>query len=332
MRKISASRSQYLKVAIIAIASVALIVCAFLGLHYWEKSRGNFSEQEFGNASITYEGEEYVLKSNVETFLVIGLDKLGEDESLESYNNDMQADFVMLFVFDNDTKKCTALQINRDTMTDVNILGVAGNKIDTQTKQIALSHTYGNGKDVSCRNTADSVSALLHGMKINHYASITMDAVSVFNDLVGGVEVVVLDDFSGIDESLVKDSTVKLNGEQALTYVRSRQGLEDSSNSTRMKRQQQYVKALYESFEKAADSDGNFIADAAVKMSDYMVSDRSVNQLQSLADKFKEYEFLGIKNIDGKMEQGEQFMEFYPEEKSVEKIIVELFYNKKQPE
>jgi LCP family protein required for cell wall assembly len=326
MRIISVSKFPYLKMAIIAIASVVLIVCAFLGLNHWEKNRRAFSEQEFGNESITYNGEEYILKCNLETFLVIGLDKTDRDESLESYNNDMQADFVMLFVFDNDTKQCTALQINRDTMTDVNILGVAGNKIDTQTKQIALSHTYGNGKDVSCRNTADSVSALLHGMKINHYASVTMDAVPVFNDLVGGVEVVVLDDFTGIDASLVKDTTVKLSGKQALTYVQSRQGLEDSSNSTRMKRQQQYVKALYETFNKCAEADNEFIADAALKMSEYMVSDRSVNQLQVLADKFKEYEFLGIKNIDGKLEQGERFMEFYPDEKSLEKIIVELFY------
>ena len=36
-----------------------------------------------------------------------------------------------------------------------------------------------------------------------------------------------------------------LQGEQALRYVRTRYGLEDSTNSTRMARQQQYINALY---------------------------------------------------------------------------------------
>ena len=73
-----------------------------------------------------------------------------------------------------------------------------------------------------------------------------MDAVPVFNDLVGGVEIEVLDDFTGIDDTLVKGKTVTLMDEHALHYVRTRKDLEDSSNSTRMKRQQQYINALYE--------------------------------------------------------------------------------------
>ncbi len=328
--RIPVSRPQYLKIAIIAIASVVLIACAFIGLHLWEKNSESVPVDVIGGQTITYNGEEYSLKDNVETFLVIGLDKFDGESTLESYNNDKQADFVMLFVFDNDTRKCTAIQINRDTMTDVNILGVAGNKINTQQKQIALAHTYGNGKDVSCRNTADAVSALLKKMKVDHYASVTMDAVSVLNDLVGGVEVVVLDDFSKIDNTLVKDSTVKLSGEQALTYVRSRKGLDDSTNSTRMKRQQQYIKALYEKFEEVSTNDENFIATAAIKISDYMISDRSVNQMETLANKFKEYEFMGIKNIEGRMVQGERFMEFYPDEASINKIVVDVFYTKTQ--
>mgnify|MGYP000585160404 FL=1 len=68
-----------------------------------------------------------------------------------------------------------------------------------------------------------------------------MDAVPILNDLLGGVEVTVLDDFSGIDDTLIKGETVTLHGDHALTYVRERYGLEDSSNSTRMVRQRQYM-------------------------------------------------------------------------------------------
>ena len=37
----------------------------------------------------------------------------------------------------------------------------------------------------------------LMDVKIDHYISLTMDSVAVMNDLVGGVEVTVLDDFLG---------------------------------------------------------------------------------------------------------------------------------------
>jgi LCP family protein required for cell wall assembly len=232
----------------------------------------------------------------------------------------------MLFVFDNETKQCTAIHINRDTMVDVHVLGVAGNKIDTLTRQIALAHTYGNGRDISCRNTANSVSSLLKGVKVNHYLSVMMDAVPIFNDLVGGVEVVVLHDFTGIDDTLVKGETVTLMGEQALRYVRTRNGLEDSTNSTRMERQQQYINALYQATQKCIADNDEFIVDASLTMSDYTVSDRSVTQLQALAEKFNQYEFLGIQGIAGESKMGEEYIEFYPDENALMELVVRLFY------
>ena len=326
MRKIYFGGLSYLKIAIIAVASVSLTVGAFVGLSYWEKNSGKFSEREVLEETVSYKGKEYVLNDNVETFLVLGLDKFDGDEKLESYNNNKQADFLMLFVFDNDSKKYTAIHINRDTMVDINVLGVAGNRVDTIKGQIALSHTYGNGKDLSCHNTADSVSSLLMGMKVNHYASLTLDSVAVVNDLVGGVEVEVLDDFTGIDESLVKGETVVLDGEQALKYVQSRQELDDSTNSTRMKRQQQYVNALYKAFNKCVEADDEFVVDASLAIADYMISDRSVTQLQALAEKFGEYEFLGIESLAGKSVLGEEFMEFYADEKTTKELVIKLFY------
>ena len=100
-----------------------------------------------------------------------------------------------------------------------------------------------------------------------------MDAVPIFNDLVGGVEVEVLHDFTGIDDTLIKGEKVILMGEQALRYVRSRKGVEDSSNTSRMERQQQYVYALYEATKKSMESNPDFIVDASVSMTDYTVSD-----------------------------------------------------------
>lgn len=317
---------RYLSVALLIIF---LLTGAFLLLELWEKRQGNFPEQEPQDAAIEYNGVEYVINENVESFLIMGLDKFEDAIDNESYNNNQQADFLMLLVFDNEEKKCTAIHLNRDTMVDMNILGVAGQKVGTVNKQLALAHTYGNGKDVSCRNTADAVSGLLNGVKVNHYLSITMDAVPVLNDLLGGVEVTVLDDFTGIDDSLKKGETVTLHGEHALTYVRNRYGLEDSSNSTRMVRQKQYLNAIYDKAMLRIEEDDEFVVEASVKLADYIVSDRSVNQLQELAKKLSQYELTEIDSIEGDSAVKDGLMEFYPDADSVNEIVFDLFYKEK---
>ena len=120
--------------------------------------------------------------------------------------------------------------------------------------------------------------------------------------------------------------TVTLMGDQALRYVRSRYGMEDSTNEHRMKRQQQYIRALYEKTKETAEQDEGFIAETSLKLSDYMVSNCTVNQLENVFKKISSYKFNGIKNIEGKSQKGEEFIEFYPDEASLKSMVVELFY------
>jgi len=330
MGKNKGKKSKYFKYAAIAFAIVFFISGALLLLRFWEKQQGHFPAYDSEETTVEFNGQEYVLKENVESFLVMGLDKNSEAVTQDSYNNNQSADFLMLFVFDNDSKKFSAIQINRDTMTEVNILGVNGNKVSSATKQIALAHTYGNGKEISCRNTMDAVTKLLLDSKVNHYISVTMDSVPVFNDLVGGVEVTVLDDFTGVDDTLIKGQKVTLTGEQALRYVQSRRGLEQDDNISRMERQKQYIAALYDKTIERAQEDESFIVNSSVKMKDYIVSDRSINQLQELARKFTEYEFVGVRNIEGESKIGEQYMEFYADIDSLTEIVIDNFYQLKK--
>ena len=205
-------------------------------------------------------------------------------------------------------------------------MGIAGEKLGIVNKQLALAHTYGNGREVSCRNTAEAVSSLLYDINIDHYVSVTMDSVPIYNDLVGGVEVTVLDDFAGIDDKLIKGETVTLVGQQALTYIRSRKGLDDATNATRMVRQRQYLDALYAKTVELKTSDESFVLNAALTMAEYMVSDCATETLSSLAQTIIDYEFTGIRTIDGDSIVGEMHMEFFPDPESLKKNVVELFY------
>lgn len=324
-------RVRNLRYAAIIFAAVLLVSSALFFVRLWENRQSSFqaNEPETVNMNLKHKGEEYVLKDNVQSILVLGLDKF-DSADMESYNNDKQADFLMLVVVDHDNKSFSALHINRDTIAEMSVLGVAGDKVGTVKKQLALAHTYGNGKEMSCRNTADAVSKLLMNVEINHYLSVTMDAVSVYNDLIGGVELTVLDDFTGIDDTLVMGETVTLYGEHALNYVRTRYGLDDSTNSRRMIRQRQYLEALYAKTLSVIDSDENFIVDVAVKLADFMVSDYTGTRMQELAEKLSGYQFLGIYELEGNNTRGEKYMEFYPDESSIKEMVIELFYEIKK--
>lgn len=323
--------NNYLKYIAVVLVIVFLATAALMFIELWERNQGDFSLINPESSVVTYEGKKYVPKNNIDSFLVLGLDKFEDSSETDSYNNDKQADFLMLFVFDNDSKQCTAVQINRDTMAKVHILAVDEMKVvDTVTKQIALAHTYGRGKEASCRNTKESVENLLCNISINHYISFTMDSVPALNDLVGGVEITVLDDLTGIDSALIAGETVTLSGDQALRYVRARGGLEDSTNIARMKRQRQYINALYEKTISCIKADESFVANLVTTMGDYVVYDSSEQKLKKFAEKFDEYEFMGIREIEGESKVGDKFMEFYPDEDSIWKIVIELFYTPKK--
>lgn len=315
-----------LKIVTACLLIIFIAAGALLGVEIWDRNRSKLAPQGQMGTTVVHNGQRYTPKDNMETFLVMGLDKFEGTSSADSYNNDKQADFLMLLVFDNADKKCSVIHINRDTMADVDVLGVAGDKIDTVKKQIALAHTYGNGKNVSCQNTADAVSRLLNDVKVNHYISLALDSVSVFNDLVGGVEVTVLDDFTGVDDTLIKGEKITLKGKQALNYVRERYGMEDSTNATRMKRQKQYLEALYAKTQEKMKSDSDFAVRAITKMADYIISDRSATQLQEISKKINEYEFCGFLDIEGESKKGKEFIEFYPKSDSIDELVIDLFY------
>ena len=321
-----------------AILAVVLVLLAgMLLLQRWENtqdapvsSSGEASSVEAGapvdGREITYyNGTAYAKREDLETVLLLGVDKF-EGETPEGYINNQQADFLLLLVMDKQHETCTPIQLNRDTMTQIQFLGVTGEPAGTFTGQLALAHTYGSGEEDSCENTVLAVSNLLYGMEIDHYVSLTMDGVALLNDLVGGVTVEVLDDFSGIDDSLVQGETVTLQGQQALTYVRSRGGLEDSSNLHRMERQRQYLSALQQQLKAAVQQEDGFTLDALLQLNEYLVSDCTVDQLSDLGDSLAAYQVNDILTTPGEARKGEEFMEFTVDEDALQQLVMDVFY------
>ncbi len=318
-----------LRATAIVLAVAAVIAVALFVLKWWEDSQQSGVVVPLPSKmedSITVDGIKYNKKNNIESLLVIGLDKYDTETSSDSYNNDLQSDFSLLFVFDHGTSTYSVLHINRDTIVDIDILGLADQKTGSVNQQLALAHTYGDGGSTSAKNVLKSISRLLNNSEIEHYLSITMDAVPIINDKLGGVEVDVLDDFAGIDNTLVKGETVTLKGNQALTYVRSRHGMDDGTNSNRMIRQRQYLEALFDRAGKAVSEDEMLIAEIIDEIWEKTVSDYDIVEMQDTLTHLTEYGFDTFYTLEGENIKGERYIEFYPTEESINTTILNLFY------
>ncbi len=284
------------------------------------------SNQEEKGDGVFDEGKWYIPRKNIETVLIIGVDKYEAEMKQEGYHNAQQADFLMLIILDNEKGTYSAVHLNRDTMASIPLLGVEGEEAGSFVGQLALSHTYGrNGKE-RCQNTVETVSNLLYGVEINHYISFTMEAVAKINDAVGGVSVVLLDDFTSYDPTMRKGAEVNLTGNMSLAYVRSRKELEDSSNLKRMQRQEQYLTALQDDMKACIEKDANFPMETLGMLSEYMVSDCTVNGLKNLYEKSATYKNMGMINIEGEAMKGNKYIEFHADQDLLKKMVIDIFY------
>lgn len=319
----------HLKILAVLLAAVLLGAIFFAGLFHWEAQYGtvaNNGAQSLENSGLYLNGAYYAPKKNLETVLLIGVDKFEDQTKTQSYNNNQQADFLALLVIDRENKRHTVLHLNRDTMTQLPVLGVRGENAGSITGQLALAHTYGSGGTDSCRNTVKAVSGLLYGVNIDHYIAFTMDAVGQINDLAGGVTLTMLDDLTSVFPEMQQGERVTLTGDMALAYVRTRYGLEDSSNLRRMERQRQYLTALAAAISEKTSADDTFMIKALEAISTYMTSDCTANQLSQLYERWESYADDGIRTVEGSTVEGEEFMEFYPDETALKQLVAELFY------
>ena len=156
-----------------------------------------------------------------------------------------------------------------------------------------------------------------------------LDGISVLNDAVGGVTMTLVDDFSHIDPAMVKGATLTLAGEQAEIFVRSRMSMEVGTNEARMLRQQQYVNQMMELLNRKIHESSDFIGDLFDSLTPYLCTNMSRAQMMNEAWTVKDYTRLPLVTIDGTHQVGSDgYMQFLPDEDSLEQVILDVFYKK----
>ena len=196
--------------AVAALLAVLAVVLVLYGGGRWLEKRAEKPETrtqlpQADQETVEVDGVTYRKKSRLTTILVMGVDHDTQDSY--EYRKAGQADFLRLVVLDDADKTVQQLQIDRDTMTSVTVLGLLGDRYEPVTEQICLGYAFGDGRKTSCEVTVEAVENLLGGQEIDQYLAMGLDGISTLNDLAGGVTVTLEDDFSAIDPAMTKGNS-----------------------------------------------------------------------------------------------------------------------------
>lgn len=322
------------KIVFPCVVIILLFVVIFSGLLILESTVFNNGKDKItitslGSKTIKRDETEYFPRQDITTLLVMGIDEEGKVQSSGERTNDGMADMLALVIFDEKNQKIDVISINRDSMVNMPVLDEKGKRSGTAFGQIGLSHGYGTGLEDSCENTAWTVSDLFYGTKIDYYLSMNMEAVPILNDAVGGVTVVIDEEFAKIYPEM-DEGEYKLRGKEALTFVRARREVGDHLNVSRMERQKEYMDGFIGAAKAKVDEDALFALDLFEKIEPYMVTNCSVETLSSMLEKYENYEMCDIVSPEGENILGEKYYEFYIDEENLDDIIIKYLYAPKK--
>lgn len=320
------------KMIIIVLLVIVLAAGVFAVMSYFEHSSNKQQSSSYIEEDIlstkekTVDGITYQHKRKLHSYLFIGVDMRGEAVGVENYIQGGQGDVQMVLTIDDTNRTWQILQINRDAMVNVNVLGVTGDVVSNEFQQICLAHSYGNGKESSCENNVSAVSEMLEDEKIDGYFALNMDAIGLLNEIAGGVTVTVTSDFSKVDPTLAEGSTITLTDEQATTFIHDRKDVDDETNLSRMARQREFMNGF---FTTVKNKDANFAKDAYNRLSNYTVTDIKEGTVSKILNKIQNYTEKDIVTIDGNLTVEDDHWCYYQDENSLAQAIVEMFYDKK---
>lgn len=179
--------------------------------------------------------------TKAENILLIGSDNRGNGN--QQYGRDtgtQRSDTTILLHLAADGGSATAVSIPRDLMAHVPACTAPdGGTVSARFEQFNWAFQMG-GAACTIRTVEN-----MTGIRIDHHLIVDFTGFKKMVDAVGGVDVcvpnAVHDPLAHLD---LPAGPQKLNGEQALGYVRARETLGDGSDTQRMQRQQDFLASL----------------------------------------------------------------------------------------
>lgn len=284
--------------------------------------------EDWQQGDIRYNGIHYRYNEDILTFLFMGIDRMTEVKEAENGQDGGQSDAIFLLVLNPHKKEISVIGVPRDTMTDVEMYYEEGTYWKTAKTQLAVQHGYGDGAEVSCERSRDAVSRLFYGLPIHGYCAINMGAIPLINDAVGGIELEAVETLNFKDFKIKEGEKIHLKGMDAYYYLHNRDINSFNSAGRRLERQKQYLTAYAKAAMDKIKEDLTFPVTLYNTLSKYMVTDISLDEISYLATQAAGYGFSGenLRSLAGATVQGEIYEEFYPDEKALYELILDVFY------
>ncbi|WP_443061004.1 LCP family glycopolymer transferase [Streptomyces sp. NBC_00464] len=225
-------------------ASFVVLVAAGAGWWLYKKLDGNIRTDTSAAAELkAYEKERpSSVVHDAQNILLIGSDSRAGDNS--KYGRDdggsQRSDTTILLHLAADRKSATAMSLPRDLMVNIPECHKSDKSVSKpQFAQFNWAFEFGG---TAC--TIRTVEKMT-GIRIDHHMVVDFNGFKNMVDAVDGVEICLK---QPIDDSAahlkLPSGRQKLNGEQALGYVRARKSIGNGSDTERMDRQQQFLGAL----------------------------------------------------------------------------------------
>ena len=135
------------------------------------------------------------------------------------------------------------------------------------------------------------------------------------------------EDYTVLDPSFTKGAQLTLTGEQAYKLVRTRRSVDDQTNVSRMARQNLVMEGAIARLNSLTDDDciAGFNA-----VADYVMTNLGSAEILRLKEVAEQYQQQPTLQIEGTSSVLDGVMAFEPDADSLQNVIVQLFYTKKE--
>ncbi|MEU2550977.1 LCP family protein [Streptomyces sp. NPDC013313] len=274
-----------------------LVAVGTAGYLYLKHLEGNVTTTE------TSAAKDGFSKDDAFNILIIGTDKrTGKgNEGYGDKGSVGHADTNILLHVAKDRTNATALSIPRDLIVDVpdceTIQPDGSKKVIAGTSDVRFNTSLGqDGRDPGC--TMNTVKAVT-GITPDHFMMVDFNAVKTLTTAVGGVDVCLKHAVKDADSHLdLPAGPSKVEGEQALAFVRTRHSWGNQGDLDRIKVQQQFMASL---MRKMSSGDTLTSPTKLVKLAEAatkaLTVDQGINSVSTLKDVALELKKVPPKNI-----------------------------------
>jgi len=229
---------------VLAVCTAFLVLALAGGTWWmWQRLNGNITTDTVTETELKAQESQRPTETptEAENILLIGSDNRGDGNG--KYGKDtgtQRSDTTILLHLSADRSNVTAMSIPRDLMTHVpECTEPDGSTISPRFEQFNWAFEFG-GAACTIRTVEE-----MTGIRIDHHLIVDFSGFKNMVDAVDGVEVCVAEPVHDQDAHLdLPAGRQKLDGEQALGFVRARHGIGDGSDTERMQRQQDFLASL----------------------------------------------------------------------------------------